>query len=121
VSAAPSLEKVTLVEEEHVGARGSTEVSWRVRRNDAWVRPGTLPGARTEKLDRGSGIVWRARIEVELPLGARLVRIETSPDPRPLSTLGHLTRGSSRARKRTVRTEYRVGPGGALERQQASR
>ncbi|HEY3496932.1 MAG TPA: hypothetical protein VGK73_19670 [Polyangiaceae bacterium] len=110
------LERVELVEEEYVASRGSAEITWRVQKNDGWVRPAGVPGARSERLERGAGVVWRTRIELELPRGTRLLRVESRPDARPASTLAHLTGGGRGSRRRTLRVEYRVGAGGALER-----
>jgi hypothetical protein len=115
VSSPVPLERLTLIEEELAGARGSSEITWRVAKNDGWQRPSSVPGARVERLDRGAGVVWRTRIELELPRGTRVLRVETRPDPSQKSTLAHLTQASRGARKQTRRSEYRVGPRGVLE------
>lgn len=110
------LERVELVEEEYVAARGTAVVRWFVRKNDGWVRAGTLPGARSERLESGAGIVWRTRVELELARDTRLLRVEARPDPRPQSTLSHLMRARPGKTARTLRAEYRVGVRGSLER-----
>jgi hypothetical protein len=116
VSSTAPLETLTLIEEELVAGRGSSEVTWRVAKNDGWQRPGGVAGARVERLERGAGVIWRTRIELELPRGTRLMRVETRPNPGKRSTLAHLTQPSLGARKQTRRSEYRVGAGGVLER-----
>jgi hypothetical protein len=110
--------RVTLLEEEHVSGRGSTIVTWLVRKNDGWVRAAGVAGARVERLERGSGVVWRTRIELELPSGTRLLRTENRPDARAASTLSHLTGAGRGAKTRTSRVAYRVGRDGAVEREE---
>jgi hypothetical protein len=109
-------ERVALIEEEFVAARGSARVSWLVRKNDGWVRAGSVPGAVSEQLSSGPGIVWRRRVELSLPRGTQLVRVETRPEPRPTSTMEHLTGGApGRKREITRRQLWRVAAGGLLE------
>lgn len=110
------LETLRLVEEELVAGRGSSAVNWFVRKNDGWVRAGTYPGARVERLSRGPGVVWRTRVELELPRGALLERVASEPLGERASTVEHLTRARPGVKRRTVRTRYRVGPRGELER-----
>jgi hypothetical protein len=109
-------ERVSLIEEEFVAARGSARVVWLVKKNDGWVRAGSAPGAVSERLSSGPGIVWRTRVELSLPRGTHVVRVETRPEPRPTSTMEHLTGGApGRKREITRRQLRRVAAGGVLE------
>lgn len=110
------LERLALIEEEFVAARGSARVVWWVKKNDGWVRAGSAPGAVSERLSAGPGIVWRTRIELSVPRGSQVVRVETRPEPRPTSTMEHLTGGApGRKREITRRQLRRVATGGVLE------
>jgi len=116
VTTSPPLERLSLLEEEHVQARGTSRTSWRVAKNDGWIRPNAVPGARVERLETAPGIVYRTRIELELPRGTRLLRVELRSEPEAASTFEHLTGTTRGARKRTRTSEYRVGAGGTLDR-----
>jgi len=112
----PPLERVSLIDEEFVAARGSARVVWMVKKNDGWVRASTWPGAESERLSSGPGIVWRTRVDLALPRGTLVVRSETRPDERPSSTVEHLTGGEpGRKRQRTRHQLRRVVAGGKLE------
>ncbi len=108
------LERVAVVEEEVVMSGGASTVSWLVRHHDGWVRAPSHPTARSERLERGSGVVWRTRVALELPRGSELVRIETRPALRQKSALEHLTGGARGAARKTLRRVYRVAAGGEL-------
>jgi hypothetical protein len=108
------LETVTLTEEEVVLTRGAGIVTWLVSHNDGWVRAGSHPRASSEMLDRGSGVVWRTRIKLELARGTELQRIEIRPDVRPRSALEHLEAGSRGAPRAKKIRRYQVGPRGEL-------
>jgi hypothetical protein len=108
------LEHVTLAEEEVVLSGGAGTVRWFVRYHDGWVRAQSHPSAQSERLERGSGVVWRTRVTLELPRGSELVRVETRPAPRKQSALEHLTGGARGAARRTLRRAYRVGVRGEL-------
>jgi hypothetical protein len=108
------LETVTLTEEEVVLARGAGIVTWLVSHNDGWVRAGSHPRANSEMLDRGSGVVWRTRITLELTRGTELQRCEVRPDFRPKSALEHLEAGSRGAQRAKKIRRYQVGPRGEL-------
>jgi hypothetical protein len=107
-------ELVVLVDEEFVGERGNVKVSWLVAHNDGFVPAAKSPGAKSERLDAGPGVVWRSRTELELARGAHVVRVETRPGVARGSTLDHLT-GTARAKRaRVVRSHFVVGPRGLL-------
>lgn len=111
--AAP-IEHVELVEEEVVRPGGTSTVNWLVRWNDGWLRAQTHPSARSERLERGSGIVWRTRVLLELPRGTALRRVENRPVANAKSALEHLTGGPRGAKRRTVERSYFVAGGGAI-------
>ena len=111
--AAP-LEHVAVIEEEVVMSGGACTVSWFVRLHDGWVRAQSHPSAKGERLERGSGVVWRTRVTLELARGSELVRVEARPAPRHKSALDHLTSGARGASRKTLRRLYRVGPNGEL-------
>jgi hypothetical protein len=106
---------IELVESERIGERGTRRVSWRVARADGWLAAREWPGARQERLDPGPGTVWETRIELELPAGTRLERIESAPSPEPpREPLDYLAAETRRPKRRTRRTAYRVSPKGEL-------
>jgi hypothetical protein len=109
-------ERVVLVAEEFVGERGSVKVSWLVKFNDGFVGAAELPGARSERLDAGPRVVWRARIELYLARGTEVVRVETRPAAERGSTFAHLTGAARPARPRLLRTRFIVGARGELVR-----
>ena len=108
------LEVVVLTEEEVVQRGGASTTTWLVPYHDGTLRPQRHPGARAEQLERGTGVVWRTRIELSLPRGALLTRVHSRPSERRRSALEHLTSGSSGTAQSTTRTRFRVGPGGKL-------
>jgi hypothetical protein len=112
--AAAPLETVVLTEEEVVTRGGPATISWLVPQHDGYVRPQRHPSARAEQLERGSGVVWRTRITLELPRGAELTRIVVRPGRERRSALEHLTGGGRGPGRTTLRLRFRVGKGGAL-------
>lgn len=108
------LEQVALIEEEVVMPGGASKVSWFVRHHDGWVRARSHPSAKSERLERGSGVVWRTRVTLELARGSEVVRVEARPAPRQKSALEHLTSGARGAAQKTLRRLYLVGPNGEL-------
>lgn len=111
---------VTLTEEEVVVAGKAVTVTWQVRHNDGWVRAPGYPGARVEKLERGTGTVWRTRVTLELARGTRLCRVEVRPEPRTKSALEHLTSSARGAGRRQSVRRYVVGANGELVLEPAS-
>jgi hypothetical protein len=110
-----SLVGIELFEEEFVVARGTAEVHWFVRQNDAWIHCASYPGARSERLDAGAGTVYRSRVELEVPAKTRLMRVESRPArPARKSALEHLLRPRTNVARDTRRSYYLVGARGAL-------
>lgn len=96
---------------------GVRRVTWLVESEREWRLASELPGASVEMCDVGPGMVWLRRVTLELPPGARLLRVETAPkravSQDPLAYLFDATR--ARARE-TRRTPFVVGAAGKLER-----
>ncbi|MEO8901644.1 MAG: hypothetical protein ABI627_08965 [Polyangiaceae bacterium] len=108
-------EIVVVIDEERIVERGTGQVNWFVRVNDAWAHVSTWPGARSDRLDAGAGTVWQSRTELDLPLGARLMRVESRPQSYAReSPLEYLTRGAPSKSRKVRRTYYAVGRAGAL-------
>ena len=114
-SPAPPLEIVEVIDEERIVPRGTGQVNWFVRLNDGWVHVSQWPAARSERLDAGAGTVWQSRTELRVPRGTYFMRVESAPssyareDP-----LDYLTRGAPSKNRKTRRSYYLCGRGGAL-------
>ena len=115
-AAPPSpLELVLVIDEERIVPRGTAQVNWFVRLNDAWVHVSAWVGARSERLDAGVGTVWQSRTELDLPRGAKLMRVESRPSSYAReSPLDYLTRGAPSKRRKVRRNYYLVGRSGDL-------
>ncbi len=95
--------------------RGTAQINWFVRFNDAWVHASVWEGARQERLDASAGTVWQSRTELDLPVGARLMRVESRPsDYARESPLEYLTRGAPSKRRNVRRHYFTVGRSGQL-------
>jgi len=111
----PPQETVEIIDEERIVPRGTAQVNWFVRLNDAWVHVSTWPGANSERLDAGAGTVWQSRTQIQVPRGARLMRVESRPnDYARESPLDYLTRGAPSKSRRVRRNYYVVGRSGDL-------
>jgi len=114
-SGAPPLESVELIESEVVAGRGRKQVHYLVRFADSWMAASKHPDARVESLDPGPGTVWERRVELELPRGAQVRRIVSTPLPDPdADPLAYLTHAAPKARRRTDDTLLRVAARGRL-------
>jgi hypothetical protein len=110
-----SLIGIELLEEEFVVQRGTAAVHWFVRHNDSWLNCQHYAGARATTLDAGAGTVYRTRVELDVPTGTRLMRVESRPGrPARRSAVEHLLRAVQSTPRDTRRTYYAVGPRGAL-------
>jgi hypothetical protein len=115
------LARVALTNSERIVERGTLHVTWFVRRARAWVAADRWPGARVEQLESGPGTVWESRIELDVPAGAELMRVESRPmRGERLSALEFLERERKRPPRRVRRTYYRVGSRGELRPSQVS-
>jgi len=114
------LESIELNDGEVVVARGTRAITWWVRKGESWINARGWPGAKVEQLAAGPGTVWQCRLELELPLGTVLMRVESHPvalarkDP-----FDYLERETRRARRKVTRTYFKVGRRGALLAEQA--
>jgi hypothetical protein len=118
VSSAPTstdLVHVEVVDEEQIVPHGSAGTTWWVRVHDAWSAAAALPGASVTSLDPGPGTVWRRQIELNLPRGTRLLRVESAPLVERRTPLEYLARKPTAARK-VRKTEFWAGPGWRLMR-----
>lgn len=114
-SRSPPTEVVELIDEERIVERGTAQVNWFVRLNDAWVHVSTWPGARSERLPAGAGTVWQSRTEIDVARGARLMRVESRPSGYAReSPLEYLTRGAPSKSRKVRRNYYLVGRLGDL-------
>ena len=108
-------EPVELFESETILERGHRTLLWLVRRNDEWTSATEWPGAVVESLAPGPGTVWERRIEIRLPRGTVLQRVESRPAPvRRRDPLDYLAREARRAARRVKRSRFRVGRDGDL-------
>jgi len=108
-------EVVEVIDEERIVERGTAQVNWFVRQNDAWVHVSTWPGARSERLAAGAGTVWQSRTEIDVPRGARLMRVESRPNSyNRESPLEYLTRGAPSKSRKLRRNYFLVGRSGDL-------
>lgn len=108
-------ETVAVIDEERIVERGTAQVNWFVRHNDAWVHVSTWPGARSSRLDASAGTVWQSRTELDVQLGTRLMRVESRPQRYAReSPLEYLTRGAPSKSRKVRRTYYAVGRAGEL-------
>lgn len=112
--AAPRV-KVQLFESESIVGRGRRKVTYLVRVNDAWVPASTHESATVERLNAAPGTVWEHRVDLCLPVGARLCRIESTPlvEP-PRDALDYLTDERRSPRRASRRRELVVDRRGDL-------
>jgi hypothetical protein len=102
---------------EAVVAGGVRRVTWLVESGREWRLASELPGASVEARDAGPGMVWVRRVTLALPAGARLVRIESSPErTAPRDPLAYLFGPEKRRARQTRRSQFVVGVAGRLER-----
>jgi hypothetical protein len=112
---APPEESVDVVDEERIVPHGTLEVTWFIRKNDAWLHVSQWPGAVVERLSAGAGTVWQNRTQLCAPRGARFMRVASRPgEPPTQNALEYLTRGALKPPRRVRRSYYQLGSGGAL-------
>lgn len=107
---------IELTEGEYIAQRGTREVTWLIRLNDAWVHVSKWPEAQIERRQAQPGVVWENRTQLVVKAGARLTRVESRPAPRvKRDALDYLARPLG-APRRVLRQEFRVSGRGELER-----
>jgi hypothetical protein len=110
------MHRVELAEIENIVARGRRTVTWCLRAGQRWVRAAEQPNARIVSLDAGPGTVWEHLVELELPAGSVLMRIESSPVPeRRRQALEYLMNETRAAARRVRRTYFKVARDGSLQ------
>jgi hypothetical protein len=115
-SAAPTQE-LTLEAFESIVPGGVRRVTWLIETDEDWTVIGELPNARVEQLDCGPGVVWRRRVVITVPVGARLMRVESVPKRAPaVDPIAYLLGPSNRAARETRRSQFVVALGGKLTR-----
>jgi hypothetical protein len=112
--------RIIVEDSEHVVPHGARETTWFVRVRDAWVAAHATTGAVCERLEAGPGTVWRQRIELDLPVGTRLMRVESAPNLQRKTPLQYLAGGPASARK-VLRREFQVTTKGELVHFEATR
>lgn len=95
-----------LIEEEVIVDHGAQRTEWFVRLGASWLPASRVPGARSEALPTGPGIVWRRSVHLLLPAGAELMRVNSGP-ARWLrrDAFAYLSR-ETRGPERSVRRHY---------------
>lgn len=110
---------VELNQFEAIAPRGTREVTWfwRLAPGDGWQNIAKLPGAQSERLDPGAGMVWQSQVRVLLPYASYLMRVDSTPAaPERLDALDYLKRERRQVARRVVRQYFRVGRRGNLVR-----
>jgi len=114
---AASTHELTLETFESIVRGGVRRVTWLLETEDDWTVIGELPHARVQQLDCGPGVVWRRQVVIALPVGARLMRVESVPKRAAVSDpLAYLLGPSTRVARETRRSQFVVAVGGALTR-----
>ncbi|HXK19806.1 MAG TPA: hypothetical protein VNG33_18470 [Polyangiaceae bacterium] len=114
--ARPREVSIELTEGEYIAPRGTRELTWLIRLNDAWVHISEWPQAEIERCQATSGTVWENRTRLSVPAGALLTRVESRPAPYVRrDALDYLKRSPAVAR-RVLRQEFHVGSRGSLIR-----
>ncbi len=108
---------IELSEGEYIAPRGTREVTWLVRLNDAWVHCSQWPGVEVTRCEAKPGTVWENLSRLLVPPGAELRRIESRPAPAPpRDALDYLKRAPTAPARRVFRQEFRVDGRGELIR-----
>lgn len=96
---------------------GVRRVTWHVEQEDDWISATAYPGAQMNRQDNSPGTVWRTRVLVQLPLGAKLMRVESEPERQKSQDPLAYFWSAPRVHPRLVRRSYfRVDSGGRLAR-----
>jgi hypothetical protein len=109
--------ELTLETFESVAPGGVRRVTWLIEGEDDWMLLAELPAAQVQNLDCGPGVVWRRQVVVTLPVGARLMRVDSIPKRAPAQDpLAYLLAPSARVGRETRRSQFVVAAGGVLQR-----
>lgn len=111
----PAVERVSVADHERIVPHGAARATWFVRKGEAWVKAAEWEGVSSTRRDAGPGTVWERTLDLELPIGTELMRVETRPRAVPVrDPLSYLTSETKRPPRATRRTYYRVERGGRL-------
>jgi hypothetical protein len=117
VSGELRLEQVEVLDEECVVLHGTQVVRWFVKSSRGWLRAARFPGASCQRLETKAGVVWQTRVQIALPPGKPVMRVESRPQrEQRRDALAHLQRAARGPTRAVTRTYYRVARGGALVR-----
>jgi hypothetical protein len=112
-----NLFQVNLEMFESIVPGGVRKVAWFIRSGDDWTRVSEHTDAHVEKCDVGPGTVWLWRVALSLPLGARLMRVESIPRRAPArDPLAYIVKPNGARDRDTRRSYFAVGARGKLER-----
>ena len=113
---APRIHRIEVRDSESVVPRGTRRIDWSLRVNDGWVKACDAQGASVRSVDAPSGTVWERLITLELPTGARLLRVEVRPGaPVRRDALEYLT-GNPKSPGTLFKHVFRVTADGRLAR-----
>lgn len=112
----PRIHRIEVRDSESVVPRGTRRIEWSVHVNDGWVKARDAHGASVKSVDAPSGTVWERLIALELPTGARLLRVEVRPGaPVRRDALEYLT-GNPKSKGALSKHVFRVTADGRLAR-----
>lgn len=107
---------VELLSDECVVERGTMKTTWWVRNADSWLAAHEWPGALEKEPNARPGTIWESRLELQLPVGQLLMRVESRPAAaRQRDALDYLSRETRSTARSTRRSYYRVGRRGELK------
>jgi hypothetical protein len=103
---------------ESVTRGGVRRVTWHVAKDDdTWLSVTEVPGADIRDPASTAGVIWHKHVLVTLPLGARLMRVESEPERAPpKDPMAYLWQGRPGVRRKVKRSYFRVGAAGKLVR-----
>lgn len=113
----PPTHEVALRSFEAIVPGGVRRVTWLISGDREWTLVSELPNAKVTQLDCGPGMVWQRQVAITLPVGARLMRVESIPKRAPArDPLAYLLGPPEGAGRQTRRHQFVVAAGGALTR-----
>jgi hypothetical protein len=92
-------------------------VTWHVAQDDDWISVTALPEVELRDAASARGVIWKRQVVVALPLGTRLMRVESEPERAPAKDpLAYLWQTRSGLRRKVKRSYFRVDRAGRLVR-----
>lgn len=117
MTGSPPTHRLELETFEAIVRGGVRRVTWLFEEGEEWKLVSEVPEASVLALDRGPGMVWRRQVAVALPVGTRLMRVESMPKRAPAQDpLAYLLGASTKVARETRRSQFVVTPEGKLER-----